>query len=352
MALSTFRQRLHQKYRKYRAIRILTNTLTASERAAIDSTLQNIEQMPTTELRKWAKSFDSTLNWAIKHYGVVGSLEELEEPIRLDFPDDRYMGWGLRFISKAYLCELFQHYENALPVFPKLPPHGRVGLDVYAIGNTKGTMETFQLEASLFEDMAALWNTALASSSKNRDSKSTPFDRKLAIKNTAALGRAAAKAAFNLLEGYLNGLALDILLTQSVSDENRRILSEWDEERKRSLSLSLRDKILQYPKIAIGRDHPPIQESSTPAMKLVLNLERQVRHALIHPTPWVSFRNPSEDREQIFFQLEIEDVAPICDAVLDLISIIAETVGNAYGDVSLWLIKRGADGRFPEEAFQ
>jgi hypothetical protein len=34
-----------------------------------------------------------------------------------------------------------------------------------------------------------------------------------------------------------------------------------------------------------------------------------------------------------------------------LIGAIAETVGDAYGDVSLWLIRRGADGRFPEETF-
>jgi hypothetical protein len=305
----------------------------------------------TTELRKRAKDLDSTLNQLIKRYDVVGSLEELEKPIQPDSRDNRFTGWGLKYISKAYLCELFRHYENALPVFTKLPPHARVGLDVYAIQDAKGTMETFQLEASLFEDMAALWNAALASSYKDTNPKSTRLERKLEIKDAAALRRAAVKAAFNLVEGYLNGLALDILLTQSVSGEDKSKLSEWDDGRNRPVSLSLRDKILQYPKIATGRDHPPIQESSTAAMKLVLDLERRVRHALIHPTPWVSFRNPSEFREAIFFQLELEDVATICDAVIDLIGAIAETVGDAYGDVSLWLIRRGADGQFPEETF-
>ena len=42
------------------------------------------------------------------------------------------------------------------------------------------------------------------------------------------LRRAAAKAAFNLIEGYLNGLALDILLTQSVS---KRCILEFSDRR-------------------------------------------------------------------------------------------------------------------------
>lgn len=208
-------------------------------------------------------------------------------------------------------------------------------------------MEVFQLEVSLYEDMAALWNSALhANNLAERHGAS-----KLDVKNAGALLRATAKATFNLLEGYVNGLASDILLTKSITDEERAKLQEWDSARSRARHLSLRDKLLQYPKIAIAASHPPIDDAATPSMRNVIQMEVKLRHALIHPRPEWHLSDRVEFRERAFFELSLSDVGRLCDDVIDLIERIAGVVGNEYGDVSLWLFHRAPGGFFPESTF-
>ena len=52
---------------------------------------------------------------------------------------------------------MFENYDLALLIFPHLPPHALISIDVLGIDNSK-TFEVYMLEASLFEDMASLWN--------------------------------------------------------------------------------------------------------------------------------------------------------------------------------------------------
>lgn len=343
----TYRGRLKRKYRKYRAILILTNSLGKRDRASIDRSLEGIEQGPARQLRVWAVEIDKRLRETIARYGVVASLEELEYFLvagrdEVHVGDHEYL-----LLSKYHLSKAFRHYERALPVFPKLSLHARIGIDINSFRESIREMEIFQLEASLFEDMAVLWNQASEGSIQAAQSDSS----KVQVKCSNAILRAAAKTAFNLLEGYLKGLACDILLTRSVTDDERVELEEWDAMKCRPRFLSLRDKLLQYPKIALGAKHPPIQETSVPAMPRVLELERALRHALIHPSPLVEASAPSSSREAAFYQLSAGSVATLCDDVIDVIQKVAETVGPDYGDVSLWLSRRDTTGLFPPLTF-
>ncbi len=293
-----------------------------------------------------AKEIDEALQLAIEHYGVVGRLDEMDKV--LSSRETNGMGPNdLLCVSKFQLTKIFKHYERALPVFPKLPLHARVGIDVRNIRESASEMEVFQLEASLFEDMANLWNDAVKADLIADGSGPNNTQ----IKHALACLRATAKAAFNLLEGFLNGLAGDVVLLMTASAKDRAKLTEWDQERQEPLFLSLREKLLQYPKIATGAEHPPLQENLCPAMHRVLRLEKRLRHALIHPRPQVLPADVESFREAAFYELKLDEVGVLCDDVIELISLISSTVGPAFGDVSLWLVRRQCDGIFGEDTF-
>ena len=312
----------------------------------MDRSLARIDSAPTKQLRQWAREFQPVLKAVVARYGVTATLEQLEAMLTED-RERAHVGRNTYWcISKYHLSQAFQRYDNALPAFTSLSLHARVGIDIRTFRSSTETMEVFQVESSLFEDMAVLWNETVRASSKAE----RPDCSNQQVKYASAYARATAKAAFNLLEGYLNGMAGDILLLTKVRPDETTKLEEWDANKDRPRFLSLRDKLLQYPKIAIGSAHPPLQES-WPVLTRVLQLEMHLRHALIHPRPQVHVSDPAEFREAAFFELSNAVVGQLCDDVIDLIARISKIVGPEYGDVSLWLAARLPDGLFSESVF-
>lgn len=339
LPVDTFRERMVRAYRKYRAILILTNGVCADDRIYLDSTAARIGTMPAARLRSRAKDLFAAVRRAEQLYGVIGSLEQLEA-----ITSQPPQGEGtVMYLAKAAVSQLFTRYDRALPNFDRMPPHARIGIDIAAVQIDVGKVSIFHLEASLFEDMAALWNAAASAS--QRDETTAPTE----VKTAVALRRATIKAAFNLLEAYVNGIALDILLLRNVPPEIEATLDEWDAARNRPVRLSLRDKLLQYPKIAMQVEHPPVQESNSPAMATVLAAEALLRHALIHPTARVS---PGENhsREQTLMDMPLSEVGLICDAIVALIRQIGGMLPPEFGDVNMWVFDR-TNNRYPDEVF-
>lgn len=327
---STFREKVRNSYRKYRAVMLLTRSITPELRYDIDETLRSIDTTPGPALRREWSEMKIAITTAMRDYGVVGTVEQLEALVRSaeERPGQVAMVW------KGQIEEVFTKFGRALSAFDHLPQHARIGLDIHGV---EGQLSWFLLEAALFEDLAALWNDAW----EKRDLR-YPAVSKRELKHASALKRAAAKAAFGLLEAYLNGIAVDVLFTRTdITDRDRAKLLERDGDRQ--FFLSLREKILQYPKIALRSVHPPLAESSSRAMQTVLATEVEVRHALIHP---------KFDREPSFLELPIERVGELCDAVVELITEIATCLGGDFGDIRLWLTYRGANGSFPEHSFE
>ena len=155
-----------------------------------------------------------------------------------------------------------------------------------------------------------------------------------------------------MLEGYLGGVALDVLLMREVTPDEEVKLQERDDTKGRAVRLSLRDKILQYSKIACNQLYPPIQESSSRSMGRVLEFEQKIRHALIHPTPAIQPGQPWGSREVVYLQLTLEEAADICDSTIMLISEISDKIGPQFGDVTEWLAYRDPNGLFPETTFR
>lgn len=344
---SNLRKKVELMYRKYRAIMIFTSGITQNQRKKIDRNLKILPTLTRREILARLPEIKKILKEISERYGAKGTLQQMEKLIneKSKMPDETFL-----LLPKFHIQEeLFDHYERSLPIFSDLPPHARIGIDVLGIRKQEGKMEFTLLEASLFEDMAALWNNTLEVSESVRTHGSEEAEL---IKRKNALKRATAKAVFNLLEGYLNGIALDISLTRDTTPDEEMKLREWDAKRSRQRPLSLRDKLLQYPKIALEKKHPPLDENNCQEMAKILELEQRIRHSLIHPKPGILQGGSVYNiREAVYIQLSNEEVAELCDLTVNLIEKINKTIEEKFGKVDLWLHRRDESGRFPNETF-
>jgi len=351
-------KKFQRAYREYWSIIVITTGFSLPTRRKLESTIARLDQLSESELSFLFPNIKAELSKLRLLYGVKVPLETLEpiakrngvfshpklakfkDPIPREFTK-------LLFLRKSLLSQMFENYHLALPIFPYLPPHALISIDVLGVNNSK-TIEVYMLEASLFEDMATLWNAT--SEYYSETSNSETFDKKK-FKRLLALNRATAKAAFNFLEGYINGLAYDVLLTQETSNKEKEILSEWDNETQRQKPQSLRQKLLRYPRIACQLDYDPIDENRYDEMSRILKFEQQVRHSLIHPSPRSSRTEDDIERELEFRSLSIETVGKLCDDVIELVFTINKILQGKFGDVEHWLYRRGDQGKFDENIF-
>lgn len=160
-------------------------------------------------------------------------------------------------LPKFLIKEYFLSYGKVFPGFDVLPEHASIGFHDGTGRKSVGEIEVYLLEAKLYEDMCGLFNLAKEIAGKvdaHKQGKSKTDSKKL-----EACCRATATSAFYFVESYLNGLAYDHYVThmKSLDVKSNQILTEWDIQKNCPCYLSLREKILQYPRIILGSTHPP-----------------------------------------------------------------------------------------------
>lgn len=202
------------------------------------------------------------------------------------------------------------------------------------------------LEATLFEDMCALFNMAL-----ERQAKAQSTSR-FRAKCFDALLRATASAAFYFIEAYMNGLAYDHYVKKKnrLDEDSKRMLTEWDESGNKPKYLSLRNKLLQYPRIILGEEHPPLTESNTPEIGLVCGNAKLLRDAIVHASPQPDRATLEPSKEAMLFNPDFEEVQSLVDSAVSLVRKVELVVRGTDKGLS-WMKARAADGSFPEDAF-
>jgi hypothetical protein len=344
--LSAFQRRVDRLARFYRALRILLGGIPQEERVRLDAEIRAVPYVTTRPLKAFAASLEDAIDGIDKDFGIISRpalyVSIVEEAIEAPY--------DLRFVPKHFIdTRLFKRFENKFDGWSEFPPHTRIGMDAKSILPFAGRDIEFRLlEAALFEDMAMLWNECLTHETDDRGASRA---ERIPGKRFRSLKRSAARAVFALLEGYINGLSVDVQWAMSTDQLSARALELLTEKTEdgRSRYTRLRDKILQYPKIAMGLEHPPIQDSNID-LTLVLLRERQWRDAIMHPTPRLE-DDPSQTREQYFFEIDINELRELIDAAVRLIRTIDDSLNGKYGRVTVWLQGRGPDGRFPESVF-
>ncbi len=346
MALSAFKRRVDRISRAYRAVLIILGGLPLADRRELDAELEAIPALTKRSL----VAIEEVRGAALREMDeAVGFLAPLDEYIRI-VEEAIASPYDIYFMPRVYIDKkLFRNAAKFSPDWNLYAPHTSFGMDARGELAFTGTLVEWRLlEAALFEDLATLWNECLDHETPKTD---LVREGRIPFKKFNVLKRSTVRAVFSLLEGYINGIAVDIEWTadpSSLTPAERELVAERSDD-GRSKFKRLRDKILQYPKIAIGAQHPPIQDS-TPEFALILKRERDWRDAIMHPTP-----RAEDDREisrqESFFEIQLGDLRELIDATIALIRKIDTVLDGKFGTVKVWITERGEDGRFPKNVF-
>lgn len=164
-----------------------------------------------------------------------------------------------------------------------------------------------------------------------------------------AFGRYEKKGTGRVLgiEAALRELVRDV-----VRDELRHLREEvLDAIRPHHKPITLKQKLLRCPRIALATDRVVLNDHQCTAMGRVLAMEPKVRHSLLHPTLRVPRDGQEIDREMEFRSLDIDDVGRLCDDVIETIFAIDAVLDGLFGRASTWLVRRAELGLFGDAAF-
>jgi hypothetical protein len=342
--MSAEKRRVEMKVRQLRAMCLLSCSLGADLRKDLERDLARIPEMHKKELLQLEKRADATVAEIGRRLGLRKTPEEC-----LAYVDEMEQAPGeMPWLRKRGIeDEWFSNLADVLPKGNLYPPHTRFGIDVK--GYMPAGLEFRLLEASLFESAALLWNDTAASEVPDRD-LGAMGDSKIPWKRHEELKRSAVRGVFALLEGYLNGIALDVELTTdltTLSVNARELILEHNDDGKARFK-TLREKTFSYPRIALGLEHSPVQETNE-HVKWILAHERELRDAIVHPTPRAEDGAPI--REQVYYDTDFAVVRDLVDQTTGLIRYVDTLLNGRFGRVELWLRDRGPDGLFPSETF-
>jgi hypothetical protein len=230
------------------------------------------------------------------------------------------------------------------------PVHARIALDASGLLYSRSRHpEVYLLEATMFEDMASVFNIA---KHEYETAKSSTADKRI-LKRQSALCRSAIIAAIHFVESYVNGIAVDYVVThESVIDpDNKSKLLDWDFVQNRPRYLSLRDKILRYQSIILQVRHAPLQETNSPEIKIIIEKAKLIRDSIAHPSPAIDPKTMDAEKERAVLGVNFIQTESVIDAAVTLVRRLEDTV---YGNQKqlFWLYDRNEEGVFPDAAFQ
>jgi len=231
-----------------------------------------------------------------------------------------------------------------------LAPHAMIWLDFDA-HNVVGQFDYVLPEAALYEDMAVAYNNAV----RTEQATPQPTNDREAAKTHTFFMRQSVLCAFYFVEAYLNGVAFDYCyrnptLPSSVTD----VLLEWNSKRNAEQWVNFRAKLLQYPKLILGVQHPPLTETNCDALRLLLEA-REVRDALVHQSPKLTATGPRPVDVRVpkvaaLMHLRMPDATAVVDTAIALVRRLNDVLGK-NGLRLDWLYDRSAEALFPKETF-
>jgi hypothetical protein len=287
------RQKLCDLWDVYESIYVLINAATIDIREGFIQSRANIEDIEAELLEDLIVELGNKIDDLKQRYGVIAQDKVIVTISNIV----KQSGEGqLALIPKYIIEQLFTNYQAALKKFDKLSPHVRIGIDPGTWRTSQGTAELYLTEAALFEDLCSLNNLIL-------DLVTTK--RKIDVKRRDALIRCLIEACFRYLEAFLNGLAFDFNVCEydKISDTDRIVLTEWDNQNKRARYISFRDKITKYPKIIGGFSEPPILESNCPSFKYLMDKSKVFRDAIVHASPFIEPLDIVPEKERAFYSV-------------------------------------------------
>lgn len=343
-ALLKERAKARAIYREYEAIQTILNNVTISIRRRMKASYEAVDRFKKSELRRRIHEFEAELVNLRREFGIRASRQEL---ISILESAEAKPGLAIHLV-KYVLRQLVEHYERRFPGFHIIPDHAYIQIDNGQFREEQGDFDWVLHEASLYEDMCAVFNLA-----KERNDQLSPRNEpRNVVKIAKSLARTSIVAAYNFAEAYLKGIAIDhvLLNDQALDQRQKTFLLEWDASVKRQKFVSLRDKMLQYPKLIRNLEHPPLQEANCPEMAFLLGRGKRLRDSIVHASPLVTAESENDEPIAPVFNLDFGDVEAVVDNVVSLVRKIEQVIrGNDHR--IMWMKNREQNGMFPASAF-
>jgi hypothetical protein len=335
------RQIAAQLFNEQCAIAILANLperLNSQER---QEQIEALGEMTSGQLKDLVTSLRTNIEAMRLQFGIKVDRDELLS--LLDHIQQSTKADYACYVPIWKLSEWLSKYDAL-----QLPPHCRISIDPHGIGrHDPAGFEIRVLEVTMFEDMASLFNLAREYHIRN---SAQPKPPKFELKRGVALYRATASAAFYFIESFMNGLAADHVWNHrgQMSSGDLTYLTEWDEQRQRQKFISTRDKLVLYPKIIVGSQHPLLDEGNCPELKFIVSKAKDLRDAIVHASTAKKDEESEYEKENAIMGLKYHAAEEIVDSAIALI----RKIQAATAKVDLpWLIGRGNDGFFPASVF-
>lgn len=347
---SNLRKDVARLYRQYEVLLILTNLIDEQELAKVESEKSAIEKISRPKLLEVRKRLRSEIDKLRAWCGAKAHprvYEKFVSKFQLELKEAQRKNFGL--LPKYVIDDLFSHYDAVIRDFDKLPLHARIGIDVLGVRSDKRAgVEIYILETMLYENMCALLNLTAGQDKLAQ----VPNSSKRTCKEAAALKRACATMAFYFVEAYLNGIGFDYYVEheKDLPEAEIKFLTEWDRDRQRPFLVGLRDKLLHYPRIIMGKDHPPLQEDNCSELKFFLETAKLIRDSIVHASPKLDPTSFEPVKERLFMNLHLDDCCKIVDTTIALVRKIETTIAGSDSRLP-WLKNRGTDGLFEDSVF-
>ena len=225
------REEVFRLLRENVALEFVISPAGRAGREAVEHTRTAIRGGTRQSLRRYIAGVRQHLHERRRALGVIASSEDLIAFLEAAEATPRGQ------VVLPFLCHLrvfFKDYSLVWPDSKRLPAHARIVLDIHGCGADGAPVRGWRLlEASSYEDMAALWNFVHERASA--DASTAPARERKVLH---ALCRATLAASIYFVEVYLNGLAFDHLVDSegAITDDERSILSDWDFKKDRPRS--------------------------------------------------------------------------------------------------------------------
>lgn len=346
VALSSEKRRVLKTLRECRALSLLAGVMDPESREALEAHIAGISDMRAKDLREVEGFALQAIAYVKK---VVGARLDNAEYVKV-IEDVKAADYEMLWVPKAHFDQAW--LKNAAAASRRwhlYPPHARFRVDAkWAVRSPSHTREWRLLEATLFEDLAVLWNETLEG---HADDGGKFGDERIPGKRSRERCRSTVRASFALLEAYLNGIAQDILISTGTTLLSMAAQEALDERDAKGISrfLSLRAKLLPSP-VLLGEEHPLFDENTCPEMRVVLAMERKLRDAVMHSTPRVE-SSRARLREQAFYELSIKTIEDLMTSVIGLFRRIDKDLNGIFRSVSIWIFDRDEKGLYRRRRF-
>ncbi len=325
---------------------VLLGQMNIDVRCHLDGQRTKIDELSKLQLQNANVELTTRINKLRKDYGATYPVGEYTKILGQAPPVQE----GSILMLPAHVAvAMFRKYPRIADSLnnKQMPLHARIELDARGQFKQQDRWQFRILEAVLYEDMCFFWNE----SCKDRLRTGDPYEDKHAFKKEMALYRAAVSSAFYMVEAFCNGIAFEVLMIRrsELTDRELQLVTEWDATHNRPKYLSIRDKLLQYPRLLLRATSPPLQENNCPELSFFLSSAKKLRDSIVHASPGNSSNSFAADKWQTFERIKRDECANVIDSAISVVDQVATSIERR--DALFWLQRRQADGTFSESVF-